>query len=308
MENKRALLAVVFSVCCSVLVSGCETTNVGNVMDGLGAIQVGNFRLSESQVGAIKKTAQAIDKAFTDLTPEQEYYVGRAVGATLLGKYHPRTEAKAVQYLNLVGQSLARVSDMPETYGGYHFVLLEDDGINAFAAPGGLIFVSRGMLRCCQDEDTLAAVLAHEIAHVQLKHGLQAIKTSRLTNAFSIMATEGAKQAGGPQLAQLTGIFEDSIHDVTATLVNSGYSRASEREADAAALVILDRAGYDQRALVGMLTEMKKRLNPQGLDFAKTHPDPADRIAELEPVLAEAKTPAGKTQRQQRFKSAMGSI
>jgi predicted Zn-dependent protease len=306
MANKRALVsAVLFSLCLAGLVSGCKTTDV---IDGLGAVQVGGFRLSESQVGALKRTAVAMEKAFTDITPEQEYYVGRAVGATLLGKYHPRTEPRTVQYLNLVGQSLARVSDMPETYGGYHFVLLEDEGINAFAAPGGLVFVSRGMLRCCKDEDTLAAVLAHEIAHVQLKHGLQAIKTSRLTSAFSIMATEGAKQAGGLQLAQLTGIFEDSIHDVTATLVNSGYSRASEREADMAALVILERAGYDQRALIGMLGEMKQRLNPQGLDFAKTHPDPADRIADLTPLLAAAKTPAGMAQRQQRFQSILGSI
>jgi predicted Zn-dependent protease len=288
-----------------VLVAGCKTTDV---IDGLGAVQVGGFRLSESQVGALKKTAVALEKAFTDITPEQEYYVGRAVGATLLGKYQPRTDPQTVQYLNLVGQSLARVSDMPETYGGYHFVILEDEGINAFAAPGGLIFISRGMLRCCQDEDTLAAVLAHEIAHVQLKHGLQAIKTSRLTSAFSIMATEGAKQAGGPQLAQLTGIFEDSIHDVTATLVNNGYSRAFEREADVAALEILGRAGYDQRALVAMLGEMKQRLNPQGLDFAKTHPDPADRIADLAPLLAAATTPAGMAVRQQRFKSILGSI
>lgn len=306
MKNKRSVfLAALFSLCCLVLTSGCETTNV---MDSLGAIQVGNFRLSESQVGAIKKTARAMGKAFTDITPEQEYYLGRAVGATLLGRYHPRTEAKSVQYLNLVGQSLAGVSDMPETYGGYHFVLLEDEGINAFAAPGGLIFISRGMLRCCQDEDTLAAVLAHEIAHVQLKHGLQAIKTSRLTSAFSIMATEGAKQAGGPELAQLTGIFEESIHDVTATLVNSGYSRAFEREADGAALEILGRAGYDQHSLVTLLREMKLRLNPQGLDFAKTHPDPADRIAELAPLLEAAPVPTGKPQRQQRFKSILGSI
>ncbi|MBU1405664.1 MAG: M48 family metallopeptidase [Proteobacteria bacterium] len=306
MANKRSFVrAVLLFFLCAVLVVGCKTTDV---IDGLGAVQLGGFRLSESQVGALKKTAVALEKAFTDITPEQEYYVGRAVGATLLGKYSPRTDSQTVEYLNLVGQSLARVSDMPETYGGYHFVLLEDEGINAFAAPGGLIFISRGMLRCCKDEDALAAVLAHEIAHVQLKHGLQAIKTSRLTSAFSIMATEGAKQAGGPQLAQLTGIFEDSIHDVTATLVNSGYSRAFEREADVAALEILRRAGYDQRALVAMLGEMKQRLNPQGLDFAKTHPDPADRIADLAPQLAGVKTPAGMTVRQQRFQRILGSI
>ena len=306
MGNKRPfLLAVVLLCSCAVLVAGCKTTDV---IDGLGAVQVGGFRLSQSQVGALKKTAVALENAFTDITPEQEYYVGRAVGATLLGKYQPRTDLQTVQYLNLVGQSLARVSDMPETYGGYHFVILEDEGINAFAAPGGLIFISRGMLRCCQDEDTLAAVLAHEIAHVQLKHGLQAIKTSRLTSAFSIMATEGAKQAGGPQLSQLTGIFEDSIHDITATLVNNGYSRAFEREADVVALEILGRAGYDQRALVAMLGEMKHRLNPQGLDFAKTHPDPADRMADLAPQLAGVKTPTGMALRQQRFQRLLGSI
>lgn len=306
MANKRSFfLFLVLSVCCGLLVGGCETTGV---LDNLGAIQVGNFRLSEAQVGAIKKTAKAMDKAFTDITPEQEYYVGRAVGATLLGKYRPCNDPQVLQYLNQVGQALAAVSDMPETYGGYHFMLLEDDGINAFAAPGGLIFVSRGMIRCCRDEDTLAAVLAHEIAHVEHRHGLQAIKTSRLTSAFSIMATEGVKQAGGPQLAQLTTVFEDSIHDVTGTLINSGYSRAFEREADASALVILGRAGYDPHALVALLVEMKHRLNPHGLDFAKTHPDPEERIADLEPLLAGLAVPGGISLRRQRFQSIMGSI
>lgn len=230
------------------------------------------------------------------------------MAASLLHQYRPYANESANHYLNLMGRSLAVFSDLPETFGGYHFVILDDDGINAFAAPGGLILVSRGLLRCCRDEDQLVAVLAHEIGHIQLRHGLQAIRKSRFTTLFSILATEGAKQAVGAELAQLTTLFEDSIHDVTATLVNSGYSRAFEREADRAAVTILTRTGYEPRALTAMLAEMKKRLKPGGLDFAKTHPDPDERIAEVIPLLPPAAEAAGRNARQQRFRQAMAGI
>jgi beta-barrel assembly-enhancing protease len=87
---------------------------------------------------------------------------------------------------------------MPETFGGYHFLILDSDEINAFAAPGGLIFVTRGMLRCCDSEDAVAAVLAHEVGHVQHQHGIQTIRKPALTSAFTILAAEGAGPwAGG---------------------------------------------------------------------------------------------------------------
>jgi predicted Zn-dependent protease len=286
-------------------VAGCKSTDV---LDGLGAIQVGDFSISESQMDSIKKTVKAVGRAFTDITPEQEYFIGRAVAAKLLGQYQPYDNQWVNRYLNQIGQSLAAYSDMPETFGGYHFLLLDDEGINAFAAPGGLIFVSRGMLRCCLNEDEVAAVLAHEIGHVQLKHGLQAIKKGRLTNVFSIMATEGVKQMAAPEIAELTGLFEDSIHDVTSTLVSSGYSRAFERQADAAALTILERSGYDPFALNSMLAIMQQRLDPKGLDFAKTHPDPEDRIKEIEPLLVGRVAAAGKFARMVRFKNILGRI
>ncbi|HIJ78589.1 MAG: M48 family metalloprotease [Desulfobulbaceae bacterium] len=305
MRNKLIPVVALFFLVQSLLLSGCRTMDA---LDGLGAIQVGGFSISESQMASIKKTAKAMGRAFTDITPEQEYYIGRAVGAKLLGQYHPYDDQRINRYLNLIGRSLAAYSEMPETFGGYHFLLLDDPSINAFAAPGGLIFVSRGMLRCCLNEDEVAAVLAHEIAHVQLKHGLQAIKKGRLTNVFSIMATEGVKQLAAPEIAELTNLFEDSIHDVTSTLVNSGYSRAFERQADAAALNILARTGYDPLALNAMLGAMAQRLDPQGLDFAKTHPDPKERIKELEPLLAGRQAMACDLARYKRFKNTLGKI
>ncbi|MGB7629454.1 MAG: M48 family metalloprotease [Candidatus Deferrimicrobium sp.] len=263
--------------------------------------------VTEEQAKSITRSTTAIAKSLEDFTPEQEYYIGRSVGAVIVNRYKPYPNGQANSYLNLLGQTLAQASDRPETFGGYHFLILDSDEINAFSAPGGLIFVSRGMLRCCKSEDAVAAVLAHEIGHVQLRHGIQSIEKSRQTQALAILAAEGAKTFGKKELADLTRTFEGSINDITSTLVNSGYSRSFEKEADASAVRTLSRAGYNPDALVAMLREMEKRLKPGGLDFAKTHPPPASRIADIEPLVGGvplAEPPA----RHERFRRALGNI
>lgn len=283
---------------------GCETvTELGTAVgEATGAI-------NSEQGESIRRGSKAIAKTFEDITPEQEYYIGRAVSASVLAKYSPYDNPKANEYLNLIGQSLALVSEKPETYGGYRFLILDSDEINAFAAPGGFIFVSRGMLRLCSNEDELAAVLAHEIGHVQLNHGLRAIKSSRLTSAFTILAAESAKQFGGDALRDLTMAFEGSISDITQTMMNNGYSRGLEREADAACLTIMKALGYDPVALSSMLTAMGAHLEPGGLDFAKTHPKPEKRIADIRKALGAAVTVAPPpAARQRRFEAAMKDI
>jgi predicted Zn-dependent protease len=264
--------------------------------------------VTDDQAKSITKVTKAVAKTFEDITPEQEHYIGRSVGAVLVNKYKPYPNGPANDYLNLLGQTLAQASDRPETFGGYHFLVLDSPEINAFAAPGGLIFVSRGMLRCCRSEDAVAAVLAHEIAHIQLRHGLQAIDKSRVTEALTTLGAEGAKSYGGQKLADLTKAFEGSINDVTSTLVNNGYSRSFEREADAAAVTILTRVGYDPNGLVAMLAEMEKNLKPGGLDFAKTHPSPRSRIDDIERQHAGGKALTEVPTRQTRFRKGLGNI
>lgn len=234
--------------------------------------------ITSDQADSIEKTSTAVAKSFEDITPEQEYYIGRTIGAVITNKYKPYQNEQANGYINVMGQALSKYSDMPETFGGYHFLILDSDEINAFAAPGGLIFVSRGLLKCCKDEDAVASVLAHEIGHVQLKHGVKAIKSSRYTAAATAIGVGAAKSFGGQELASLTTAFEDSITDITSTLISSGYSRSSEKDADEAAVAIMKRAGYNPTALVSMLEMMEKRMKPDGLDFAKTHPSPQSRI------------------------------
>ncbi len=262
-----------------------------------------------SLINIAAKSGEAVAKSFEDITPEQEYYVGRAVGANILHQYPPFDAAPANSYLNLLGQSLALVSDRPETFGGYHFLLLDSVEINAFAAPGGLIFVSRGLLRCADSEDAVAAILAHEIGHVVKQHGLKAIKTARFKDAGLAIGKAAVEELGSEELAKVTAAFSGTIDDITSTLVNSGYSRSAEKEADLAAVDILKRAGYDPRALVRMLEAMDGLLKPGGAGFAKTHPDPQDRIASIQEALRSAAVPpAAPPARQSRYRAALGKI
>lgn len=302
---KNLLLIVAAAI--GLAVAGCQT--IDTISEVGASIGVATGAINTNQAGSITRAAQAVGKTFDSITPEQEYYIGRAVAATVLTTYKPYDEQRATLYLNQIGQSMAGFSDRPETFRGYHFMIMDTDEVNAFGAPGGFILVSRGMLRCCRSEDAVAAVLAHEVGHVQNRDGLRAINKDRVSSALTIMASETAKTMGGEQLAQLTQQFEGSVKDVTSTLVNSGYSRRLEQQADAAAVTILKRAGYDPMALVGMLQGMDKTMKRDGRGFAKTHPDPKDRIADALKLIGSQPAPAtAPAARQARFQAALAGI
>jgi predicted Zn-dependent protease len=253
------------------------------------------------------KVGTAVAKSAEDLTPEHEYYIGRAVAATILGKYQPLQNEAANAYLNQLGQALVQASDRPQTFGGYHFLVLDSDEINAFGCPGGPIVVSRGLLRCCTDEDQVASVLAHEIGHVSRKHGMASIEKSRIMDVGGVLFQESASHAGGG-VGALAGAFAGSIGDITKTLMVNGYSRGQEGEADLEAVTILKRLGYDPRALIKVLATMAQRYQPGGADFAKTHPNPQDRINALEDKVAGYQAAAGPPARAARYKTALGNL
>jgi len=288
----------------AALLSGCESMDtVAQIGTTIG---VATGTIDEAQAQSIRKSTQAVARSFQDFTPEQEYFIGRTVGAIIVNRYKPYDRPAANHYINLIGQTLARASDLPETFNGYHFLILDSEEINAFAASGGLIFVTRGLLRCCRDEDAVAAVLAHEIGHVEYRHGLQAIKKSRVTTALTTLAVEGTKSFSGQDLAELVSTFEGSITDITSTMINNGYSREFEKQADRAAVTILGRIGYDPNGLVEMLKVMQTRLQPGGLDFAKTHPPPDVRIADIQKIIGPYRPVAGSARRSARFSEFMG--
>ncbi len=252
-----------------------------------------------------EKHADKLGKATEEFTPEQEYYLGRAVAAQIIQKYPATKDDKANTYLNQVGQALALCSKQPYTYGGYHFLLLDSGEVNAFAAPDGLIFVTKGMLGLISGESELAAVLAHEIAHVQNKDAVRAIAASRLTEAAILLGRDAAGRYGSvaPQ-PQLLALFTGSVDDIVAALISRGYSRDQEYAADAGAKEILAMAGYSPHALGSVLEALKKRVPAGSSGFGSTHPSPADRLGALKATAA----PAGREPeaRARRFTEALG--
>ncbi len=307
-HGRKRIWKPVLSLCALLAVlsmlSGCET------LGGFGAGVARDLGLiNKKQADSITSAAKSVDKAFEKLTPEQEYYIGRAVAANILDIYPPLNNAKANAYLNRLGQALALASDKPYTFKGYRFLLLDSDEINAFASPGGFILITRGMLECAPDEGALAAVLAHEIGHVVLNHGIKTIKGSRWTDAITQTAKTGVSLLGS-ELAELTEAFSGSIDDITGSLLTEGYSQEQEKQADAYAAKLLAHVGYHPADIIRMLEEMEKRWNPDGHDFAKTHPAPRDRIKSVKRSVEKQPVPPVRTTlvREQRYRNAFAGL
>jgi predicted Zn-dependent protease len=171
-------------------------------------------------------------------------------------------------------------SPKPDIYNGYHVAVLDTDEINAFATPGGHIFVTRGLIACAANEDALAAAIAHEVAHIQLQHALTSIRNARYINAAISGTLAAIGEVAGGSISELTSIMSESVNEIVTTMVVKGFSKKDEFEADATALSLLAAAGYQPSGLLQMLEVLKQKLgNDKSKGFGKTHPSPAERIA-----------------------------
>ncbi|MBW1917491.1 MAG: M48 family metalloprotease [Deltaproteobacteria bacterium] len=260
--------------------------------------------LSSTEKDSIDKVAEKTEKAARPITESEEYYIGRAVAARFLGKYRLRDDPQATLYINEIGQTVALASDRPQTFGGYHFAILDTDDINAFACPGGIILVTRGMLKKAQSEDEVAAILAHEIGHINHKDGIASISQARWGEVLAAAGTGAAQSFAGVKLGSLVSLFEDAVNDVFKTLVVKGYSRVQESKADLAALKYTGRAGYNPSALEAFLARLEKTGASGG--FRTTHPGMAERLKNVKAELAKSgpmPVTAAQKKRTARFKS-----
>jgi len=257
-------------------------------------------------VGSISRIAQQTFQAARPLSDEEEYYIGRAVGARLLSTYPLLENDNLTAYVNLVGQTIAIHSDDPITYGGYHFAVLDTEEINAFACPGGMILITKGMIDESQNEDELAAVLAHEVAHINHRDGVAAIQKARLTGVATLIATEAAQSYSPAEISQLVSLFEGSVDDVFKTLVVNGYGKSQEYSADESALIYLSRAGYDPQALEIFLERLMKQGQASGGGIMKTHPATGDRLERVKNEMTPGKVDEALVElRMERFESAV---
>ena len=272
------------SICCLIFVvlvfTSCQTVGVIAAVGGLVG-EIAGIEGSKDIGLSIAESALSIEAALEDIAPEQEYYIGRAVAGQILSKYDLADCPEMETYLNQICAALVLNSERPTLYRGYFVGIIDTDEINAFATSGGHILVSRGLIECASSEDVLASVLAHEIAHIQLQHSLKAIKTSRLTDAIAktTVATMNALSEG--EFQEVADVFGDAVNEIVSEMVDSGYSKSQEFDADKKALSIMAGAGYNPRAMEEMLLVLEK--NQKGrTGFSKTHPTPKKRLDNLE--------------------------
>jgi predicted Zn-dependent protease len=270
----------------SIAVFSCETISAADVaaVADIGAqTAAAAGAIDQNTADAIGNSSQALASAAEEITPEQEYYIGRAVGANILTSYKVWNGNPALTaYVNRICNAIVINSPRPELYNGYHVMLLDSGEINAFATSGGHIFITRGLVACANSEDALAGVIAHEIAHIQLQHSIKAIKTNRITHALLVTGASTAGAAAGYNVNELTSILNESVSDIVSTLVNNGYSQQQEFDADSTALKLLASAGYNPSGLIDMLKVLDKNQSSRPGGFNRTHPTPARRIASAE--------------------------
>jgi len=268
----------VMAAFCLIILSSCLTLEQS--VDALTSQVASQGFLSRYQVAMLKTAAKAASEAARQLSPEEEYYIGRAVAASIFANYPPYVNRDLNAYLNKLGQGLALYSSRPEIFDGYRFICLASTEVNAFATPGGHILIARGLLRLVQSEDELAAVLAHEIAHVALGHGLSSVQGAKIAQIASDFAIDAGNAAGGT-IATFTTVFGDSIADLARILIISGYSQTYELQADLEARQILAAAGYDPNALARLIARLPSRNQEHPAGFAVTHPEPTVRLEAL---------------------------
>jgi beta-barrel assembly-enhancing protease len=199
-----------------------------------------------------------------DVTAEIKF--GREIAARILGSHPAYENEELTKYVNLVGNTLAMNTNRPELE--FHFAVLNTDELNAYAAPGGYIFITKGALKYMNDESELAGVLAHEVAHVAEKHVVKELKI------------HGTDDSGTSDLAKLIGggsdaaraAFGQAIDKGLEMIYKDGYKKEDELQADKSAVTICALSGYDPSGLSRYLARIKPIKEKVPLPAKDDHP------------------------------------
>jgi len=212
-----------------------------------------------------------------DISAEIDF--GREVSARILGRYKLYENAALTRYVNLVGLSLVQNTNRQEL--DFHFAILDTDEINAYAAPGGYIFITKNALALVKDEAELAGVLAHEINHVTGKH---------VVKELNIRGTEDSPVSG---FAQLIGgssesarlAFAQAVDKALDMLFKNGYKREDEVQADRGAVLLCALSGYDPSGLGRYLERIAAAKGKKTEVIDKTHPAIDARVALIKSTM-----------------------
>ena len=235
---------------------------------------------------------------------EKEIDFGRGVAAKILGKYPIFKDEEKVNYVSQIGTGISAQLGRPELR--YYFGILDTEDINAYAAPGGYIFVTTGALKLMRNEAQLAGVLAHELAHIDQKH---IVKQLNLQSSDRSLTSGIAQILGGATLSAKIAL--ERLNDLAfKMLMEEGLSKKDEADADQKALEMLISTGYDPQSYLDYLLSLKPHLEQgQAKVLSKTHPTIDTRIKLLSEFISkhELDSIQGK-KNEKRFKQFMASL
>ena len=224
---------------------------------------------------ALKKAQQFKDVEMTDA---EEAQLGAEVSQRIRARYGVVQNAAVHRYVTLVGTALAQVSTKPGL--AWKFIVLDTDAVNAFAAPGGFIHITKGALANLKDESELAGVLGHEIIHVTGKHTIRAIQKGKLVQM-------GADETLAGNNA-LMGKLADKAYEV----VEGGFGRGEELESDEKGIAMANAVGYAPQGMNGflnMLMARNKDAAPAKNGLFASHPETKERVEKMTRQVASAK-------------------
>ena len=222
---------------------------------------------------------------YINITAEQEIALGLQAAPEMINEFgglDPSSEAQA--FVDEVGRQLVEQSAAADTTYQFEFHLLADtETINAFALPGGQIFITAALYDQLETEGQLAGVLAHEIAHVVGRHGAEHIAKAQLTDGLTGAAVVASYDPENPN-----GQYAAQMAQVVGQLVTLKYGREDELESDRLGVRFMAEAGYDPTALIGVMEILAAASSSnEQPEFFSTHPNPGNRISQIEALIAE---------------------
>lgn len=237
------------------------------------------------------KDASKVMKGLAGIGPEEERLIGDSVSLEIVGKYGGLVRDEAtMRRVNLVGRALARYSDRPGL--DWRFGVLDSATVNAFSAPDGYVFITRGLYALAETDDTLAAILGHEIAHITGKHALRIVQRGELLSGLGsqVVKRSGNTREVEAQLQQ----FNLGVTEITKTLFEKGFDPQTEYAADQTGRQLAVVTGYAPGGLRAVLARLQQiPAGPQKI--FSTHPPLSERIRRLPAESATAAARSGPT-------------
>jgi predicted Zn-dependent protease len=214
---------------------------------------------------------------YISLEPEQEIAMGLQAAPQMMQQHGGEYPDQELQdYIDQVGFRIVRNSDAAKTSWQYDFHLLADpQTINAFALPGGQVFITAALYEKLQTEGQLAGVLGHEIGHVVARHGAQRMAKGQLTEGIIGAVVVGSGSQSTAQMAAMIG-----------QMVNMQYGREDELESDDLGVRFIAEAGYDPNAMIGVMQILEEAAGGQKQpEFFSTHPNPENRVQKIQEAI-----------------------